>query len=130
MAVVLGERPVLPVNAVDFISADGGDGTNPDDDYLDVGELFTGTPTITEAGTFLGWDLNGAAVYLASTDLTLANKVVNTASIVVKGNTVAAGHALQCKISGQQAGKTYGIRFLCGTDAGRTVSFDVLIKVK
>ena len=69
---------------------------------LDSGELLTGTPTVAEVTT---------------TDLTLANKVVNTAELTLDGVTVAIGQAVQFSITGGTAGVTYQITCTCGTDA-------------
>ena len=71
-------------------------------DFLDTGELFTGTLTITEDTT---------------TDLTLSNKVVSTASLTISDRTVAIGKAIQFKVTGQVAGVTYLVFITCTTDA-------------
>lgn len=83
--------------------------------YLDSGELLTGTPTVVE---------------VTSTDLTLANKAVSTAALTIDGNSVAAGAAVQFKVSGQVASKTYRIRVTATTDAtiARTKVVDVLLE--
>ena len=69
---------------------------------LDSGELLTGTPTITEAG---------------SSDLTLSNKSVNTTAKVIRGSTVPIGMAVTFKALGWVAGATYRIKISVATDA-------------
>lgn len=71
-------------------------------DFLDSGELLTGTPTITEDTT---------------TDLTLSNKVVSTTALTINDRTVAIGKAVQFKVTGQVAGVTYLVFVTCSTDA-------------
>lgn len=71
-------------------------------DFLDSGELFTGTPTITEQTT---------------TDLTLSNKTVNIAALTINDRVVAIGKAIQFKVVGQVAGVTYLIFITCTTDS-------------
>lgn len=70
---------------------------------LDSGEKLTGTPLITEEDT---------------TDLTITNKAVNTAALVIDGVTVAVGKALQCLVSGfTVAHSPYTVKLKCGTDS-------------
>jgi len=81
-------------------------------DYLDSGELLTGTPTIVEVTT---------------SDLTLANKLVSTASLTILGKTVAIGEAVTFTCSGFLSGVTYTVRITVSTDAGnaRTIARDL-----
>ena len=69
---------------------------------LDSGELLTGTPTIVEVTT---------------SDLTLSNKVVNTAQLTINGETVAIGQAVQFHAQGGTAGTDYDIRITATTDS-------------
>ncbi len=72
-------------------------------DWLDSGELLTGTPTIVEVTT---------------SDLTLASKAVSTGSLTILGRTVATGAAVQCSVSGQlEATGTYTLAITVSTDA-------------
>jgi len=123
MPIVLEDRPVVSAGDTDIPAING----TP---YLDDSELFTGTPTITEAGKVASYDADGDPTYTASSDLTITNKTVNAAALVIKGKTVAIGKAVQCKVSGQLAGYTYGLRVSVATDAGRTKVFDCLFSVK
>ena len=123
MPIVLDDIPVISVGDVEF---PGINGTS----YLDQGELFTGTPTITEAGKVTSYDANGDPVYTATADLTITSKSVNTAVLQIKGKAVAVGMGIQCKVSGQQAGNTYGLRVSVPTTAGRNVVRDCLFMVK
>ena len=56
---------------------------------LDSGEVLTGTPTIVE---------------VTSSDLTITNKVVSTASLTILGETVATGLACTFTVTGAVAG--------------------------
>lgn len=70
---------------------------------LDTGELLKGTPTVTEVST---------------SDLTLSNKVVNTAELTMLGETYAIGEAVQFLATGQLASQgSYTIKITCGTDS-------------
>lgn len=72
---------------------------------LDSGELLTGTPTVLEVTT---------------TDLTLANKAVNTEALTVNGLAVAIGQAVVFNVAGGTAGttyQTYQIQIVVDTDA-------------
>jgi hypothetical protein len=70
---------------------------------LDSGEKLTGTPLVTEQTT---------------SDLTITNKVVSTAALVIDGQTVAIGKAVQCLVSGfQVANSPYTIKVQCDTDS-------------
>ena len=72
---------------------------------LDSGELLTGTPTIVEVG---------------SSDLTLSNKVVNTSTLTINGESTVAGEAVQFKVTGGSANTKYTIKISCSTDATPT----------
>ena len=82
---------------------------------LDTGELLTGTPTVVEVTT---------------TDLTLENKIINTTSLTINGDTVAAGQAVQFRISGGTAGSTYTIRITVGTDSSPAQTRMQKLKIK
>ncbi len=109
MVLTLPQRPTISAGDVDVVSIDY-------TDYLDSGELLTGTPTITEVTT---------------SDLTLANKAVSTAALTINGSTVAIGMAVQFSLQGQSAATTYTCLVTATTDAtvARTkvleVQFDV-----
>ncbi len=78
-------------------------------DFLDSGESLTGTPTVVEVTT---------------TDLTLDNKAVNTASLTILNETATAGTAIQFSFTGQKVTNSpYQVRVTCGTDStpARTV---------
>lgn len=114
------ERPVLvPGETRNFAVSFG--------DVVDSGELLTGTPTVAEETT---------------SDLTIANKAVNTAALTINGKSVAIGQAVQFKVSGQLATGTvrgdesiatgnYEIKITVSTDATpaqtliKYVQFDV-----
>jgi len=66
---------------------------------LDSGELLTGTPTVsaTPAG------------------LTLSSPQINTATLTVNEESVAAGQAVQFKASGGAVGTRYTITVKCDT---------------
>lgn len=94
------ERPVLvPDEIRNFAVSFAGE--------LDSGEVLTGTPTVEEETT---------------TDLTIANKAVNTSALTINGKNVPIGEAVQFKVSGQQAmgsaaSGTYKIKITVSTDA-------------
>ncbi len=90
------ERPVAVVGETNTFSADFSG-------VLDSGELLTGTPLVVEVTT---------------TDLTISNKVVSTGSLVINGQTVATGMAVQFKVVGQLvATASYTIKITATTDA-------------
>ncbi len=95
MVLELAQQPAISAGDVETIAIDY-------IDQLDTGELLTGTPTIAEVTT---------------TDLTLSNKAVSTGTLTILGRTVSPGKAVQCTVSGQQAGTTYTIRVTVSTDA-------------
>ena len=82
---------------------------------LDSGELLTGTPTVTELDT---------------SDLTIDNVKVNTASITVNDNTVEAGGAVQFRVAGQVDLKTYTLRVQCGTDSSPAQTLRAKVRFK
>lgn len=88
---------------------------------LDVGELLTGTPTITEL-------TDG----VASSDLSFSNQAVNTAALTINGQSVAAGQAVQFKVSGGVNGQTYTIRITVATNAtpAQTLQEDMVLSVR
>jgi len=75
-------------------------------DKLDPPDLLTSPPVVTEIGT---------------TDLTLANKIINATTITVRNRTALTGQAVQFRVSGQKAGVTYSLKVLCPTVGGDTV---------
>lgn len=101
----LPQIPCLSEGDVDMVAIDY-------TDWLDSGELLTGTPT---------------AVEVTTEDLTLANKAVSTSSLTINGVTVATGKAVQFSVQGQQAGTLYTVRVTVSTDAtpARTAVRDV-----
>lgn len=110
MPITLEQRPVVSAGDVEMVGIDY-------TDWLDSGELLTGTPTVAEVTT---------------TDLTLSNKAVNSTAVTILGTSVAVGKAVQFKMSGQSAGKTYRVRVTVSTDAtpARTAVRDVLIRTE
>ena len=103
MPITLQGLPKLSVGDTDIAAIDL-------TDYLDSGETFTGTPTVVE---------------ITTTDLTITNKQVNTAALTLNGRTVAIGAAIQFKISGQLAARSYTIQVTGSTTSGRTLTFYV-----
>lgn len=93
MPIELEQRPILSVGDTDIGSIDY-------QDYLDSGELLTGTPTVVE---------------VTSSDLTLGNKAVSTAALTIRGRTSAIGQAVQFSVLGQAAGTKYRIRVTATT---------------
>lgn len=69
---------------------------------LDNGELLTGTPVIAEQTT---------------SNLTITNQIVSTASLTINDITVATAEAVQFSASGMQAGVSYKVKITIGTDA-------------
>ena len=86
--------PAISVGATRVVSIDL-------QDDLRAGVLLTGTPVIEEVG---------------GSDLTIDNKTVNGSAITVKGRSVAIGKAIQFRVSGMKAGKTYQIDVTCSTN--------------
>ena len=89
------DRPIKSVSEVCNVAVDF-------TDLLDSGELLTGTPTIVEVTT---------------TALTLSDKAVSTAALIINGRTVIIGAALQFKVVGGAAGTEYEIRLTCATNS-------------
>lgn len=89
--------------AVDFI------------DQLDAGEVLTGTPTVTEVTT---------------SDLTLSNKIINTAELTINDRTVAIGKAVQCKVTGGTAYRTYKIKISVGTNSTPAQTLIAIIELR
>ena len=85
-------------------------------DRLASGETLSGTPTIT--------------VTSATTDLTLASKVVSSTTLTINGNGVAVGKALQFVIGAGTAGIDYEITASCVTSSSQTVVEVVGIRVR
>lgn len=79
---------------------------------LDTGELLTGTPTIE-----------------ADAALTITGETVNGSSIVVNGATLAAGKAVQFKVTPSTSGR-YVIDTICTTDAGQTIEYSIVLVVE
>lgn len=72
-------------------------------DVVDSGELLTGTPTVAEQ---------------TSSDLTITNKVVNSAALTINNKTVAIGNAVQFKVVGHLlATLEYTIKITVLTDS-------------
>jgi len=70
---------------------------------LDTGESLTGTPTVVEVTT---------------TDLTITSKAVSTTALTINGTSVAAGAAVQFKVSGMKTtGSPYTLKVTVSTNA-------------
>ena len=84
---------------------------------LESGELLTGTPTVAEETT---------------SDLTITNKAVNTATLTISGISHAPGQAVQFLVTGGTANTLYSVDVLCGTDAtpAQTLNGEVRIRVR
>lgn len=105
MPLYLDQRPSVPEGAIDMVAIDCSE-------WLDSGELLTGTPLVTEP----------------TGDLTLTNKSINDATLSILDNTaVIAGQAVQFTVAGQEAGTTYDITVTASTDAGRTYPFHIYL---
>ena len=88
------------------------------DDKLDSGESLSGTPTVAEVST---------------SDLTFANEAVSTSALTINHKSVAAGRAVQFKVT--EFGTTnapYTVRITCATDStpARTVKGEVVFEVE
>jgi len=83
---------------------------------LDDGELLTGSPTVTEVGT---------------ANLTISNQKVNTVALIIEGQSVDIGMAVQFKVLGGNAGTNYKIRISVVTTASpaQTLIEDVILRV-
>lgn len=108
MAVTLEQRPTISFGDIEVVSID----YTP---WLDTGESLTGTPTVAEQTT---------------AHLTFANIAVSTGAKTILGCSVAAGKAVQFKVSGQQAGTKYRVRVTVSTSAtpARTAVRDIIIR--
>ena len=98
MVVILPQRHIVSVGDTEVVSVNF-------TDHLDSGESLTGTPTIVEVTT---------------TDLTLANKAVSTATYVESEtkDTIAVGAAVQFSVlGGTAANSPYSISVTVSTDA-------------
>lgn len=81
---------------------------------LDDGELLTGTVTVTDD----------------TSDLTIANRAVNSAALVINGKTSAIGKAVAFKITGGSAGTTYYLHISVATDATFAQTLNARVKLK
>ena len=109
MPITLPEVYTISVGETELVSIDYSR-------HLDNGELLTGTPTVVEVTT---------------SDLTLANKQVNTVAYVHQYGTAEIGWAVQFSVSGQMvANSPYTIRVTVSTDASivRTFVRDIALK--
>jgi hypothetical protein len=109
MPIVIGRTHTISEGDTEVVSVDY-------TDLLDKGELLTGTPTIVE---------------VPPSDLTLGNKAVSTAELIIQERTVAIGAAVQFTVSGQSDETTYAVRITVSTDAtpARTFVRDVQFTV-
>lgn len=105
MPITLNSIPYISAGDVEMVAIDY-------TDHLDSSELLTGTPTVTEQST---------------TDLTFANQAVSTGALTINGRSVVTGAAVQFKVSGQQATRTYRVRISVGTNStpARTLVRDI-----
>jgi hypothetical protein len=69
---------------------------------LDSGELLTGSPTVAEVG---------------SSDLTIANVAVSSATLTINGVSALAGQAVTFNVTGGAAGRQYKIQITAATDS-------------
>lgn len=67
---------------------------------LDEGELLTGTPTVEEVDT---------------TDLTIASQAISVATLLINGESVAAGQAVQFSVAAGEPDTDYTIRITVTT---------------
>jgi len=127
VAVLLEQRPVISLNDVDMAAVDY-------TKYLRarISELLIGTPTAVSLGEVTDYDDDQTPIYDASnTDLTISNVAVSTAVLDILTKAVDIGKAVQFKVIGQKAGKTYGIRITASTNStpARTKVVDALLIV-
>jgi hypothetical protein len=106
MAIKLDQRPVISAGDTDFVAIDY-------TEYLDDDELLTGIPTVVE---------------VATTDLTLSGKTVNTEEVRIIGRDIPQGKAVQFSVSGAKSGTEYLIRVTATTDKGRTAIRDIVLR--
>lgn len=102
--------PQIPIAAVGAVRNESIDLT----DELDAGELLSGTPVIDEQTT---------------NHLTIVNKVISTGELTILNVAVATAKAVQCTISGFQAGTDYVINGTITTDSvpAQTIPFKIRI---
>lgn len=79
--------------------------------FLDDGELLDGTPDVQ-----------------CSADLTITNAQISTAAVLINGEQVAIGMAIQFTVEAPIVGR-YTIELLCTTDAGQTVEGSIQLNV-
>ena len=72
-------------------------------DMLDSGELLTGTPMIQ-----------------CSASLTITNQQVNASAVVINGQSVAAGKAIQFTVTSGTPG-SYAVEAKCSTDGSQVI---------
>ena len=84
-------------------------------DNLDTGELLVDTPTVTEIGT---------------SDLTLANKAVSTATLTINGKSALAAQAVQFTVTGVKRGVLYHIKIVVDTDASAAQTFVSHVRIR
>ncbi len=82
---------------------------------LDSGELLTGTPTITE---------------ITTSDLTFSSVGVNSAALTINGRSVAISEAVQFKVTGGTADRTYRIRVSATSDSSPAQTLVVIVTLK
>jgi hypothetical protein len=85
------------------------------DDYLEPDELLTGTPTVTASPS----------------GLTISNARVSEDELTINERAVAAGRAVQFRVSGGTAGTRYVITATCGTtsDPAQTLPLEAVLDV-
>lgn len=83
-------------------------------DGLPGSPLLTGTPTVVEVSY---WTTD-PDVETVSTDLTLANKAINSSVLTINDREVVAGKAVQFSVSvpSDKAGRNYRVRITPTTD--------------
>lgn len=81
-------------------------------EVLDDGELLTGSPTIQ-----------------CNAEITVTNEQVNAGAVVINGDSVAAGSAIQFTATCSTPG-TYYIEAKCNTDAGQLIEGRIKVVVE
>jgi hypothetical protein len=84
-------------------------------DLLADSDTLTGTPTVAEQTT---------------TDLTLTSKLVNSSTITILGESVAAANAVTFLCAGGTAATTYTIRVTVNTVGSSIFERDILLNVE
>ncbi len=83
---------------------------------LDSGETLTGTPTVSATPS----------------GLTFSNAQVSVGTLTINGVSVAAGKAVQFRVSGGTSGVRYNVEVTCGTTSSPAqtlvVELDLLVK--